>query len=60
MMHLHLVAAEWQALSAALIGSTVLTIAVTGLVMKGCQRLSSSSDGDGDGDGDGKDGAAAP
>jgi len=34
LLHVHLVAEEWPAISAALIGSTLLTIAVTALVMK--------------------------
>ena len=34
LLHAHLVAEEWPAISAALIGSTLLTIAVTALVMK--------------------------
>ena len=46
MMHLHLIGEEWVALSAALIGSTILTIAVTALVMRGCARLSGRGDDD--------------
>lgn len=46
MMHLHLIGEEWVALSAALIGSTILTIAVTALVMRGCARLSGRGDED--------------
>ena len=40
MMHLHLVGEEWQAISAALVGSTVLTIMVTAWIMVGLNRLS--------------------
>lgn len=38
-MHLHLLREEWQAVSAALVVSTVATIAVTALVMVGLCRL---------------------
>ncbi len=41
-LHLSLLADEWLAISAALIGSTVLTIAVTALVMVGLARLRKS------------------
>ena len=34
LLHAHLVAEEWPAITAALVGSTLLTIAVTALVMK--------------------------
>ena len=37
MVHLSLLKAEWDAVLVALIGSTLLTIAVTALVMKGIQ-----------------------
>lgn len=40
MMHLHLLQDEWQAISAALLVSTLATIAVTALVMKGLFKLS--------------------
>jgi len=39
MMHLHLLKDEWQAISAALVVSTVFTIAVSALVMVGLSRL---------------------
>lgn len=39
MMHLHLLQNEWQAISAALLVSTLATIAVTALVMKGLIKL---------------------
>lgn len=52
MMHLHLLKAEWQAISAALVVSTVLTIAVSALVMVGLSRLF----GDGSQGGDTTDG----
>ena len=39
MMHLHLLKDEWQGISAALVLSTVATIAVTALVMVGLSRL---------------------
>jgi holin-like protein len=39
MMHLHLLQDEWQAISAALLVSTLATIAVTALVMKGLIKL---------------------
>ena len=52
MMHLPLIGEEWQALSAALVGSTVLTIAVTALVMRGCARLSGRDDASADETGD--------
>ncbi|MFC1672991.1 CidA/LrgA family protein [Pseudomonadota bacterium] len=38
-LHLHLLRNEWQAISAALVLSTVATIAVTALVMVGLARL---------------------
>jgi len=34
LLHAHLIAEEWPAITAALIGSTFLTIAITALVMK--------------------------
>jgi len=40
MMHLHLLQDEWQAISVALLVSTLATIAVTALVMKGLFKLS--------------------
>jgi holin-like protein len=40
MMHLHLLQDEWQAISAALLVSTLATIAVTALVMKGLLKFS--------------------
>ncbi|MCW8914925.1 MAG: CidA/LrgA family protein [Magnetovibrio sp.] len=45
MMHMHLLRDEWQAISAALLVSTILTIAVTALVMVGLGRLLKSEDG---------------
>lgn len=39
MMHLHLLKGEWQGITAALVVSTVVTIAVTALVMVGLARL---------------------
>ena len=47
-LHLDLVAAEWVPVTAALIGSTVITIAVTALVMR---LLDTRSSGGGSGDG---------
>ena len=44
MMHLHLLRDEWQAISAALLVSTILTIAVTALAMVGLSRLIKSQD----------------
>ncbi len=38
MVHGHRIAAEWQALVAAVIGSTVLGLAVTALVMRACHQ----------------------
>jgi holin-like protein len=52
MLHLHLLQDEWQAVSLALVVSTVATIAVTALVMVGLCRLSHDT---GDGDGCGSD-----
>ena len=43
MMHLHLLANEWQAITVALIGSTVLTILVTAGVMIGLTHLTGDS-----------------
>jgi len=40
MLHVSRIADEWQPIVAALIGSTIITIAVTALVMRGLQRLS--------------------
>ena len=39
MMHVHLLKQEWPAISAALVVSTVVTIAVTALVMAGLAKL---------------------
>jgi len=39
MLHLHMIREEWLPISAALVVSTVMTIAVTALVMKGCCRF---------------------
>ncbi len=39
MTHLSLVRAEWVPITAALLASTVITIAVTALVMRGIERL---------------------
>ncbi|CCQ72252.1 CidA/LrgA family protein [Magnetospira sp. QH-2] len=39
MIHLRLLQAEWEAVLVALIASTILTIAVTGLAMKYLMRL---------------------
>lgn len=44
MMHLHLIRDEWQAISAALVISTVVTIAVTALVMKACLRFTDEAE----------------
>lgn len=52
MMHLHLIRDEWQAISAALVVSTVATIAVTALVMKFCCRLSQDAESGEPGAGD--------
>ena len=38
MVHGHRIAAEWPALVAAVIGSTVLGLAVTALVMRACHK----------------------
>jgi putative effector of murein hydrolase LrgA (UPF0299 family) len=40
MLHFHLIADEWLPISAAVLGSTVATIAVTGLVMEALSRRS--------------------
>jgi len=42
-LHLHLIQSEWKAISAALIVSTVATIAVTALVMVGLARLTNDT-----------------
>ena len=39
MLHLHMIRDEWLPISVALVVSTVATIAVTALVMKGCCRF---------------------
>lgn len=39
MLHLSLVAREWLPIAAALLGSAVLTVAVTALVLQGAGRL---------------------
>jgi len=44
MLHVGRIADEWQPIVAALIGSTIITIAVTALVMCGLQRLSGGGD----------------
>ncbi|OEJ67140.1 CidA/LrgA family protein [Magnetovibrio blakemorei] len=46
MMHLHLLQDEWQAISAALLVSTLATIAVTALVMKGLIKLKGQAEQD--------------
>lgn len=43
MMHLHLLRDEWQAVSVALVASTVITIAVTALAMVGLCRLTGNA-----------------
>jgi len=43
MMHMHLLINEWQAITLALVGSTVLTILVTAGVMIGLTRLTGDS-----------------
>jgi len=48
MMHLHLLKDEWQPISAALVVSTVLTIAVSALVMVGLSKLFGSDPKGGD------------
>jgi holin-like protein len=45
MLHLSLVRAEWLPITASIIGSTVLTIAVTALVMAAMVRLTDKSAG---------------
>ena len=52
-LHLHLIRDEWQAISVALVASTVATIAVTALVMVGLCRLTKNT---GAGEGCGSDG----
>ena len=49
MLHLSLVAEEWLPISAALVVSTVLTIAVTALVMVGLTRLAGGGKAEPDG-----------
>ena len=44
MMHLHLLEDEWQGITAALVVSTVATIAVTALVMVGLAKLTGKTD----------------
>ncbi|MCK5165900.1 MAG: CidA/LrgA family protein [Rhodospirillaceae bacterium] len=39
MMHMHLLANEWQAISVALVASTALTVLITAAVMVGLTRL---------------------
>ena len=45
-LHLHLIQSEWKAISAALIVSTIATIAVTALVMVGLSRLTNDQSHD--------------
>lgn len=45
-LHLHLIQSEWKAISAALIVSTIATIAVTALVMVGLARLTNDQSND--------------
>ena len=47
MLHLGLIADEWGAITLSLLGSTVLTIAVTALVMAGLDRVANNRNGDG-------------
>jgi len=54
MMHLHLLRDEWQAVSVALVASTVATVAVTALVMVGLCRLTGNG-GEGEGCGSAED-----
>ena len=49
MMHLHLLRDEWVGITAALVVSTVATIAVTALVMAGLAKLSGKAEESGDG-----------
>lgn len=42
--HLHLLAAEWRPIAAALLGSTVLSIVVTGLIVHALDRHRAESD----------------
>jgi len=44
MLHLGRITDEWQPIVVALIGSTIITIAVTALVMRGLQRLTRNGD----------------
>ncbi len=44
LMHLSLVAEEWLAISIGLVGSTLLTVAVTALVVVGLQRVQRGDD----------------
>lgn len=48
MIHLSLVGREWLPIAAALIGSAVLTVAVTALVLQGASRLLRKAGGDRD------------
>lgn len=59
MMHLHLIRAEWQAISAALVVSTVLTIIVSAGVMLGLTRLTGDAPGEDEIKPDGKSGGPA-
>ena len=49
MLYLPLIAEEWLAISLAVVGSTLLTIALTALIMARLVRLGAGGDGDGDG-----------
>lgn len=44
MVHGHRIADEWLALVVALVGSTVLTLAVTALVMRACHKPTQASE----------------
>ncbi|MBE9556158.1 MAG: CidA/LrgA family protein [Proteobacteria bacterium] len=56
MLYLPLIAEEWLPITVALVASTLLTIALTALVMSWLVRLSGNSDNGGDSGDDGDDG----
>lgn len=49
MLHLHLLRDEWQAVSLALVLSTVATIAVTALAMVGLSKITGANPANGEG-----------
>ncbi|MFO1360374.1 CidA/LrgA family protein [Plasticicumulans sp.] len=55
MLHLQRIAAEWLAIVAALVLSTLLAIAATAIAMRAVLRRLPPPADDGDGDGDGRD-----